>query len=48
MSNNVELMKKLIEEKKSKGKNKQGKIIPTRYSNQSNGSGKINNSAYGK
>lgn len=48
MSNNIEQMKKLIEEKKAKGNAKQGKIIPDRYGNQSNGSGKISNNAYGK
>lgn len=48
MNKNVEQMKRLIEEKKAKGKSKQGKIIPERYGNQSNGSGKVSNTAYGK
>lgn len=48
MNKNVEMMKKLIEEKRSKCNDKQGRILPTKYSNQSNGSGKINNTAYGK
>lgn len=48
MNKNMEQMKKIIEQKKAKGNVKQGKIIPDRYGNQSNGSGKISNTSYGK
>lgn len=48
MNKNMEMMKKLIEEKKAKGNVKQGRILPDKFGNQSNGSGKIRNSAYGK
>lgn len=48
MNKNMEMMKKLIEEKKAKGNNKQGKIIPDKFGKQSNGAGGINTTAYGK
>lgn len=48
MDKKIELMKKLIEEKKAKGREKQGKKIPSRYGNQSSGSGKISSIDYSK
>ncbi|WP_170272156.1 hypothetical protein [Clostridium tarantellae] len=48
MNKNIEMMKKLIEQKNSKGKQKGKKIIPDRYGNQSNGSGKLSTNSYGK
>ncbi|GAB6168457.1 hypothetical protein JCM1393_09170 [Clostridium carnis] len=48
MNKNIEMMKKLIEEKKAKGNVKSSRIIPDKYGNQSNGSGKIKTTAYGK
>ena len=47
MNTNMELMKKLIEEKKAKGKKKQN-LRAEKFGNQSNGSGKISNGSYGK
>lgn len=43
MKNNksMEMMKKLIEEKKAKGKKKEGKIVPDRYGKQPAGSGNL-------
>lgn len=41
MSKNLEMMKKLLEEKKAKGKVKEGKQIPHRYGTQSPGAGVI-------
>ncbi|MGL4759857.1 MAG: hypothetical protein ACRC6T_03260 [Sarcina sp.] len=38
---NMEMLKKLIEEKKAKGKKKGGKIVPDRYGRQSAGSGNL-------
>lgn len=38
---NVEMMKKILEEKQNKSKEKQKRIIPSRYGGQSAGSGKI-------
>lgn len=40
-NNNLEIMKKLLEEKKAKGKQKQGKIVPDRYGKQPAGSGNL-------
>ncbi|WP_297636091.1 hypothetical protein [uncultured Clostridium sp.] len=42
MSNkNLEMMKKILEEKQRKSKEKQKRIIPSRYGSQSAGSGRI-------
>lgn len=38
---NLEIMKKILEEKKAKGKKKQGKIVPHRYGTQAPGSGNL-------
>ncbi|MGL4849600.1 MAG: hypothetical protein ACRC28_11885 [Clostridium sp.] len=43
---NMEMMKKLIEEKKAKTKEKEKRRIPNRYGNQSAGSGKLNGTGY--
>lgn len=38
---NLEVMKKLIEEKKAKGKQKNKRIVPARYGNQPAGAGNL-------
>ncbi|MGL4873895.1 MAG: hypothetical protein ACRC30_04510 [Clostridium sp.] len=43
---NIEMMKKLLEEKKAKTKEKQKRQIPGRYGNQSAGAGKLNGTGY--
>ncbi|MGL5648222.1 MAG: hypothetical protein ACRDDY_10245 [Clostridium sp.] len=43
---NLEMMKKILEEKKERTKEKQKRQIPSRYGNQSAGSGKINGTGY--
>ena len=42
MSNkNLEIMKKLLAEKKAKNNKKEGRVLPTRYGNQPAGSGNL-------
>lgn len=48
MEKNMDLMKKIIEEKKMKSAAQKNSRRPDRYGNQSSGSGKIKSTAYGK